>query len=224
MAMKTKDRILNASLRLFNERGERNISTNHIAADLGMSPGNLYYHFRNKQQIVFTLFEQYSQRVQAFMALPEGRSVTFEDKVAYFEAIFSSMWEYRFLHRDLGHLLQEDEKLRQAYREFSLHTVARGKQILWGMREAGLMAATDTQIDEVMLNLWVIVTSWATFLQTILIRDEQPDTISQAQLRRGIYQIICLLEPYATVPEADALPKLKKAYLGNASVDPLSLF
>mgnify|MGYP006145082479 CR=1 FL=1 len=35
-ALKTKDKILATSLRLFNERGERNVSTNHIAAELGI--------------------------------------------------------------------------------------------------------------------------------------------------------------------------------------------
>ena len=53
---KTRDRIVEASLELFNAQGERSVTTNHIAAHLGMSPGNLYYHFRNKQAIIALLF------------------------------------------------------------------------------------------------------------------------------------------------------------------------
>ncbi|HGY0963944.1 TPA: TetR/AcrR family transcriptional regulator, partial [Vibrio cholerae] len=54
--MKTKDRIVHAALELFNQQGERNITTNHIAAHIEISPGNLYYHFRNKQEIVRDIF------------------------------------------------------------------------------------------------------------------------------------------------------------------------
>ena len=57
----TYNRIVDASLVLFNEEGERNISTNHIAAHLSISPGNLYYHFRNKDEIIMQLFKRYSQ-------------------------------------------------------------------------------------------------------------------------------------------------------------------
>ena len=55
--MKTKDRIKNMALRMFNEQGERNVTTNHIAAALEMSPGNLYYHYRNKYEIIHDIFQ-----------------------------------------------------------------------------------------------------------------------------------------------------------------------
>lgn len=62
--VKTRDRIVAESLELFNAQGERNVTTNHIAAHLGMSPGNLYYHFRNKQAIIAELFAQYEAQVR----------------------------------------------------------------------------------------------------------------------------------------------------------------
>ncbi len=71
--LKTKERILQLSLQLFNERGERSVTTNHIAAELGMSPGNLYYHFRNKNEIIKELMEQYQAETLEMLALPEDR-------------------------------------------------------------------------------------------------------------------------------------------------------
>ena len=77
---KTKDRILQISLQLFNERGERSVTTNHIAAELGISPGNLYYHFRNKQEIIKELALQYQKETLEMLALPPERPLTTSDK------------------------------------------------------------------------------------------------------------------------------------------------
>ena len=116
---KTRERIVEASLELFNAQGERSVTTNHIAAHLGMSPGNLYYHFRNKQAIIAELFVQYEERVAAFLRLPEGRTLTVADKTFYLEALLAAMWHYRFLHRDLEHLLESDLELAERYRAFA---------------------------------------------------------------------------------------------------------
>ncbi|PKM21290.1 MAG: TetR family transcriptional regulator, partial [Gammaproteobacteria bacterium HGW-Gammaproteobacteria-14] len=110
----TKERILATSLELFNRLGERNVTTNHIAESLGISPGNLYYHYRNKGDIVFSLFERYQATVEAFLQVPPDRPLTWQDKVGYFESILQSMWGTRFLHRDMAHLLNQDERLRNS--------------------------------------------------------------------------------------------------------------
>lgn len=222
--MKTRDRILQSSLAMFNEQGERNVSTNHIAAALGISPGNLYYHFSNKAEIIFELFSQYRDLVVNSLALPVDRPLTFDDKVVYFEVIFQNMWDYRFLHRDLEHLLKESQMLREQYRIFSSATVATGRAILKGMVDSGLVVASDDEVDALMLNLWVILTSWSSFLQSIEVQKDTPNTMDPLALKRGIYQIICLLEPYATDIARDELPALKKSYLGDQPTNPLSLF
>ena len=86
--MKTRDRILNAALELFNQQGERKVTTNHIAAHLDMSPGNLYYHFKNKQEIIFELFLSYEARVDQNLVVPIGRKLTIEDKLSYLQEVF----------------------------------------------------------------------------------------------------------------------------------------
>ena len=74
--VKTSERIVQTSLELFNQQGERSISTNHIAAHMEISPGNLYYHFPNKQAIIAVLFREYEALVDSFLRPPQGRAVT----------------------------------------------------------------------------------------------------------------------------------------------------
>ena len=98
--MKTKDRIIHAAIELFNQRGEQNVTTNHIAADLGMSPGNLYYHFRNKEDIIQAIFELYAQELETLFALKEEPSPesigSLQTSLTYLERILYLIWRYRF--------------------------------------------------------------------------------------------------------------------------------
>ena len=117
--VKTSERIVQTSLELFNQQGERSISTNHIAAHMEISPGNLYYHFPNKQAIIAVLFSEYESLVDSFLRPPQGRASTVEDKRFYLQELLAAMWRYRFLHRDLEHLLDSDPELAARYRRFS---------------------------------------------------------------------------------------------------------
>ena len=73
MAPDTKSRILAGALALFNERSAGAVTTNHIAEALGMSPGNLYYHYRNKEEIVRALFGQLQGAWAELYKLPKDR-------------------------------------------------------------------------------------------------------------------------------------------------------
>ncbi|HLD67494.1 MAG TPA: TetR/AcrR family transcriptional regulator, partial [Pseudomonas sp.] len=137
--IKTRERILIASLELFNAQGERSVSTNHIAAHLGISPGNLYYHFANKQAIIAELFGRYEGQVDLFLRRPVGRALTVEDKTFYLEALLAAMWHYRFLHRDLEHLLEADPLLATCYQLFAQRCLDHAQAIYQGFVEAGIL-------------------------------------------------------------------------------------
>ena len=167
--MKTRDRIIEASLQLFNEQGERAVTTNHIAAHLGMSPGNLYYHFRNKQQIIAELFERYAAEAEQNLALPEGRALDLDDKARYLESMGATMWRYRFMLRDLEHLLASDAELAARYRGYSRHALQAIEAIFQGTIDAGILDARHANAEVLALNSWLLMTSWVNFLCTTML-------------------------------------------------------
>lgn len=210
--MSTKDRILDASLALFNEQGERKVTTNHIAAHLQISPGNLYYHFKNKQAIIFSLFERYEARVLKVLQLPTERPLQVADKLAYLQAIFQGLWEYRFMHRDMEHLLMADPELHARYRQFFRICLERVEQIIAGLDKAGILSVPEQDIEPLSLNVWIIVTSWFSFLRCNLLADDV-DNISPELLQGGIYQVFILERPYITPAYVEMMNELQAKFV-----------
>ncbi|KIE85179.1 TetR family transcriptional regulator [Acinetobacter pittii] len=163
-ALKTKDRILQISLQLFNERGERSVTTNHIAAELGISPGNLYYHFRNKHEIIKELMYQYQVETLDMLSLPEDRPLTTNDKINYFQVLSGQLWSYRFIHRDVYHLVESNEDFKKIYPRFAGQVMQQGQKIYQAFVDAGLMKMTPSEIEALIINLWIVLTNWTNFL------------------------------------------------------------
>lgn len=216
---KTRDRIVQASLELFNQQGERNVTTNHIAAHLGISPGNLYYHFRNKQVIIAELFGSYAGQVEQILALPAERGLTVEDKTQYLEALLSLMWQYRFLHRDLEHLLEADAELAAFYRHFAGRCLRQAESIYSGFVAAGILSMDPAQVEALTLNSWIIMTSWVRFLCSMR---ENAGDLSQDMLRRGIYQVLALESGHLTAAYREQVQALyQRLHVGLEQVVPL---
>lgn len=200
--IKTRERIVHSSLELFNQQGERSVSTNHIAAHMEISSGNLYYHFPNKQAIIAELFTEYATLVDSFLHPPKGRLPNVEDKRHYLMAIMDSMWRYRFLHRDLEHLLEADAELAVRYRRFSQHCLIKAMSIYSGFVDARILDMDKVQIESLTLNAWIILTSWVRFLSTTR---ENPTHLNEDANRRGVYQVLMLELAYVTPQARDAV-------------------
>ncbi|OUR67770.1 hypothetical protein A9Q77_09840 [Marinomonas sp. 42_23_T18] len=212
--MKTRDRILDAALTLFNDQGEHKVSTNHMATYLGMSPGNLYYHFKNKQDIIYDLFLQHEAQIDAALTLPEGTpadyKMTLEDKFAVMLGVFESLWHYRFLHLNLSQLLSNSPDLKARYRAFYQRCLCKLDGVYLGLNESGIITITPEQRKGLVTNTWINVTGWFAFLQSCVLEDGQ--SINKNMVEGGMYQVLQLESPYIN-PEYQAdIEALKQAY------------
>lgn len=211
MTSRTKERILETALDLFNRHGERAVSTNHIAEALGISPGNLYYHYRSKIAIVAALFERYQQQLQEWLPEPDG-PLTWQDKMRYFEGMLRSMWEGRFLHRDLAHFLEQDDGLRRRYKQFVRDSMERGLAIYQGLRASGLIEASDEELRALLVNTWLLATAWPGFTHGLNPQACGDPALDRDLLRQGIYQVICLEAPYLRGEALAHLSAMKQEY------------
>ena len=162
------------------------------------------------------LFSEYESLVDSFLRPPQGRAATVEDKRFYLQALLAAMWRYRFLHRDLEHLLDSDADLAMRYRRFSQRCLIQGRAIYEGFVAAGILAMDKVQIESLTLNAWIILTSWVRFLCTTR---ENSTHLSEEAIKRGVYQVLVLEAGFVTEQARDAVDALFEEYyvpLGQA--------
>ena len=194
----TRDRILDAALRLFNERGTAAVSTNHIAAAAGLSPGNLYYHFAGKQEIIRALLDRYAAAHEGLWEPgPEGQA-----SVARLRANLASgmelAWQYRFFERELLALLRADPQLRESYRDVYEHRLAQWVRFGEQLAVDGVLRPPPppATIAELATAVWLIGTGWLPFLEIT------GDPQGPRQVARGGDLVLAVLGPWLAGPQA----------------------
>ena len=208
MARRTRERILEIALVMFNSQGEPNVTTNHIADELEISPGNLYYHFRNKDDIVEQLFAAYETRMDQALLVPEERLPTLEDIWMQLHRVFECMWDFRFLYRDLVDILSRNRKLKLHFGRMLNRAASSASEVLKGLAQAEILRATADEIRASAENVLLLTTFWLNFNA---VRNSRADP-SQEDLNQGIYQVMLLIAPFLRDAERLHLNTLAQAY------------
>ncbi|MCK6265250.1 TetR/AcrR family transcriptional regulator [Vibrio sp. ZSDE26] len=192
--MKTRDKIVHAALELFNEHGERNITTNHIAAHIEISPGNLYYHFRNKQEIVRDIFTLYSEELIERFTPIQGQQESLVMLKHYLDSIFTLMWKYRFFYANLPEILQRDNKLHDDYILVQEKLQINLINIMRAFVELELLTVEDEEMKSLVTTLHLIACSWLAYQSAM-----SPDSkITEQVVSQGMLQMINVVKPRAT--------------------------
>jgi AcrR family transcriptional regulator len=192
--MATKERIVWAAVRLFNERGTAAVSTNHIAEEAGISPGNLYYHFRNKEEIILAIFGRMMGAWEATFQLPQERAPTLTDLREMLEETYVVLWEYRFFYREFVALLRRDPELGRSYREVRERGLANTEFLLRSFVDGGILRNPEDPdvLPGLAKLLWLIVEFWLPFVEM------GEETVGPERAREGVGLMMRVLEPYMT--------------------------
>ena len=114
---KTRERILECALGLFNEHGEPNVTPVEVASQLGISPGNLYYHYHGKEPLILGLFEVFQQELRPLLRPPAAAQLGAEDSWLFLHLVAERMARYRFLFMDLSNMARRMPRLGRGMRE-----------------------------------------------------------------------------------------------------------
>jgi AcrR family transcriptional regulator len=213
---RTAERILETTLELFNRFGVPNVSTTLISAELGISPGNLYYHYPAKDELITRLYDQYDDRLTDLLRAADGVHDV-EDAWLFFHMMFELIWSYRFLYRDLNDLLSNNRKLETHFR-FVLERKTRAVQtVLDGLAAASGLEIAASDAEPVATAMVVVLTYWLSFEYVRDPRRALEPEAANAALLRGAFHVLSLLQPYLDTAQRAHLQALAGRYMTTDS-------
>jgi len=202
--MKTPDKIIETAIQLFNEQGTKAVTTNHIAAAVGISPGNLYYHFRNKEDIIRAIFEQMDAYglEQYQIILDKFQPGSLETMEQTFVMIQTYNWRYRFFKRELTALIMNDAILKDRFHRTHHTMLAVIRQSNDNSVATGtLTPMPDKEMALFTEEIWMVTLFWLNYLEV------GGEEINDETLRRGIDLLRNMIRPHLT---EQALAELAK--------------
>ena len=205
----TRELILSTSLDLFNEFGEPNVTTNHIADEADISPGNLYYHFRSKDDIVIELFKRFLTRFQPLTEVPENLALEAEDLWFQLHLSFELKGQFRFLYRNLSDLTSRIPDLDRAMRGLLMRERNAAINLLGGLQRNGALEISEQEQDMLVNNFLLSVTYWIPYAD---IFDHEGLQQGTAQVE-AIARVLQLLIPHLQEPTRTQFQKLTQNYL-----------
>ena len=208
---RTAERILVHSLALFNRFGEPNVSTTMISAELRISPGNLYYHYPSKDELINTLFDQYQHALLELLAAAEDVHEA-EDAWFFLHSLFELIWQYRFFYRDLNHLLSRNRHLETRFPDLLARKKAALRALLDALADAPAAAHDERARDAVAASRVVLLTYWLSSEYVLQPRSAMEPENAQDALLRGAYHVMGLLAPHLDEASRAHLTALIEAY------------
>jgi AcrR family transcriptional regulator len=208
---RTAQRILEAALDLFNRFGEPNVSTTLVAAELNISPGNLYYHYPAKDELINRLYEAYEAELNELLHASEGVNDV-EDAWFFMHSLFELIWRYRFLYRDLNDLLSKNRLLETRFQLVLENKTRAIRTLLAGMARAGHLEIDLREVDALAQSMVVVLTYWLSYEYVRNPREALEPAHAQGALMRGGQHTLHLIAPYLIPVQRRHLLTLSDAY------------
>ena len=207
---RTRERILETGRALFNRHGAPQVTTADIADEMSISPGNLYYHFGNKDEIVLELYERYEASVLPLYADRGGGPLDVDDLWLWLHLLFESMWKYRFLYRDIDQLTSQSAKLGARFGALLRKAATTVIQLCEGLTKARAMHASEREIEALAQNVVLVSAYWLSYDR---VRRSAAEAATEDHAGRAAYQVLALFAPYLDGDARAYFDRLAAEYL-----------
>ncbi|MBY8941182.1 TetR/AcrR family transcriptional regulator [Pseudomonas tolaasii] len=194
------------ALQLFNHKGEPNVSTMEVANEMGISPGNLYYHFHGKEPLVLGLFERFQCELAPLLDPPSDAQLEPEDYWLFLHLIVERMAHYRFLFQDLSNLAGRLPKLAKGVRNLLTALKRTLASLLARLKAAGQLVSGTQALGQLVEQI-TLTLLFSLDYQRILDRE--------GEVRVVVYQIMMLVAPHLLLPARQATEKFALKYLDD---------
>lgn len=200
---RTAQRILESTLELFNRFGEPNVSTTRIAAELGISPGNLYYHYPAKDALINRLQEACEAELQQALVRADAAG-DLDGAAELVHALMALVWRYRFLYRDLNDLLSKSRHFEARLQTMLRTQEAALRVLLRRLATNGQLALSEEDAGMLARNMLVLLSFWLNYEYASDPREALEPAHAPLTLARGAAHVLQLLTPYLPAGHAQA--------------------
>ncbi|MEV9500018.1 TetR/AcrR family transcriptional regulator [Aliarcobacter butzleri] len=163
----SKKKIKKYALDLFNEKDTFSITTNHIALCAKISTGNLYYHYKNKEDIIIDIYEEMIEEFESLKSFEKilNSQNPLEELSKMYDLYLDIFWDYRFLMRDSSVLLSTLPKFKEVFIQRQNLRISEIKMLIeyFISKEIFKQMSEDEILLSAKLN-WFISTYWQNFI------------------------------------------------------------
>ena len=188
-----RERIVETTIDLLNARGNL-IGTTQVAEHLGISPGNLYYHFSNMQAIVHEILSRLHKELEHTLTLHGDEVVNVERLVGYYSNGAMVLWRHRFMVSSALELTAGNPALESDYRKFTSAGIDWIDRIIRNVvkHHPGPVSASPRDLRNLAENMWVLWNGWPRHAEHF----REDARAEPAAIAHGLELIAMTLAPY----------------------------
>jgi len=207
---KTKTRILKTALELFNNEGEAQVSAVDVASVMGISPGNLYYHYKGKPEIIAALFEDFEEEIRMILSGPMEKPLSLPDNWVYLYIIFEEIFDFRFFYRNMSEILKRIPGLKTPFARILTLKEHTAFSIISTLEEGGFLTFQEGEKGALAGRLAQHFTFWLQYHDL-----RHGTTPPKMLIDQGVFTTLIQITPYWT--KGDGYAELLTEFLEGQS-------